>query len=202
MKSYYFENEHGTYFSMSKTRRFIKMTAKEAYDFLKEEAGRGIQHRFMKVEIELPVSDDERTNPEYRAEPIIEKVFIEVRPEQVKRVRKDERREQYIAQCEEKSGLETVSLNASLQDHDDLTIEETVALPEESVEDLAFRNMRLESLRRALQQLSAEEYEIIYALYLSKEPISESQLSKRLGVPRTTLQSQKYQIFEKLKNFF
>lgn len=202
MKSYYFENENGIYFSMSKTRRFIKMTAKEAYAFLKEEAERGIRHRFMKIEIELPVSNDERTDSEQRAEPIIEKVFIEVRPDQVKRIRKDERREQYVDKCEQDSGLETVSLYAPLHDHEDLIVEDTVPLPGNSVEDLVLHNMKLESLRRALQQLSAEEYEIIYALYLSKELISESQLSKRLGIPRTTLQSRKYQIFEKLKNFF
>ena len=46
MKTFYFEDENGTYFSPKKTRRFKKLSGIEAYDYLNEEAQKGIKHRF------------------------------------------------------------------------------------------------------------------------------------------------------------
>lgn len=48
--------------------------------------------------------------------------------------------------------------------------------------------------------LSEEENTIIQALFY--ENLSETELAKRLGIARTTLQSRKYKILEKLKEYF
>ena len=58
----------------------------------------------------------------------------------------------------------------------------------------------------ALRTLTDEETAIIHALFYQE--ISEVELAKKLGIARTTLQSRKYKILEKLRkllykiNFF
>lgn len=72
-------------------------------------------------------------------------------------------------------------------------IEET-----ESVEDAAIRAVMLEKLNGALHMLTEKELGIIYFLFYME--ISETQLAEKMGLARTTLQSQKYRILEKLKD--
>lgn len=67
----------------------------------------------------------------------------------------------------------------------------------ESVEELVMRGIILERLDYAMKKLAKEELAIIYALFYQE--ISELELAKQLGIPRTTLQSRKYKILEKLK---
>ena len=58
----------------------------------------------------------------------------------------------------------------------------------------------VEKLQQTLKMLSEEENTIIQALFY--EDLSETELAKRLGIARTTLQSRKYKILEKLKEYF
>lgn len=67
----------------------------------------------------------------------------------------------------------------------------------EDVEDTAVRAVMLEKLNEALHTLTDEEAAIIHALFYQE--ISEVELAKKLGIARTTLQSRKYKILEKLK---
>lgn len=78
-----------------------------------------------------------------------------------------------------------------------LEAEKQFAEETEGVEDAAIRAVMLERLKEALHILTYEEKEIIYALFYQE--ISEVELAKRLGIARTTLQSRKYKILEKLK---
>ncbi len=67
----------------------------------------------------------------------------------------------------------------------------------ENVEDAAVRAVMLEKLNEALYTLSDEETAIIHALFYQET--SEVELAKKLGIARTTLQSRKYKILEKLR---
>ena len=67
----------------------------------------------------------------------------------------------------------------------------------EKVEDVAVRAVMLEKLNEALHTLTDEETAIIHALFYQE--ISEVELAKKLGIARTTLQSRKYKILEKLR---
>lgn len=67
----------------------------------------------------------------------------------------------------------------------------------ENVEETAVRAVMLEKLSEALHTLTEEETAIIHALFYRE--ISEAELAKKLGIARTTLQSRKYKILEKLK---
>lgn len=66
------------------------------------------------------------------------------------------------------------------------------------MEDAAIRAVMLEKLNGALHMLTEKELGIIYFLFYME--ISETQLAEKMGLARTTLQSQKYRILEKLKD--
>lgn len=70
----------------------------------------------------------------------------------------------------------------------------------ESVEDVVIRMIMMEKLKKVLTKLNDEEMKIIHALFYQE--ISEAELAKQLGIARTTLQSRKYKILEKLKKLF
>lgn len=78
-----------------------------------------------------------------------------------------------------------------------LEAEKQFAEEAEDIEDAAIRAVMLEKLNEALHTLTDEETAIIHALFYQE--ISEVELAKRLGIARTTLQSRKYRILEKLK---
>lgn len=67
-----------------------------------------------------------------------------------------------------------------------------------SVEDIAISAVMLEKLPDCLKHLTSEEWNIIEELFY--KDTSEVQLAKQLGLARTTLQSKKYRILDKLKN--
>lgn len=67
----------------------------------------------------------------------------------------------------------------------------------EDVEDAAVRAVMLERLNEALHTLTDDENAIIHALFYQE--MSEVELAKRLGIPRTTLRSRKDKILGKLK---
>lgn len=68
------------------------------------------------------------------------------------------------------------------------------------MEDEVIHTIMVEKLQQTLKMLSEEENTIIQALFY--EDLSETELAKRLGIARTTLQSRKYKILEKLKEYF
>ena len=78
-----------------------------------------------------------------------------------------------------------------------LEAEKQFAEEAEDIDDAAIRAVMLEKLNEALHTLTDEETAIIHALFYQE--ISEVELAKRLGIARTTLQSRKYRILEKLK---
>lgn len=88
----------------------------------------------------------------------------------------------------------------SREDSYDRLIEAQKQFPADSksVEDTAISAVMLEKLPDCLKHLTSEEWNIIEELFY--KDTSEVQLAKQLGLARTTLQSKKYKILEKLKN--
>ena len=79
-----------------------------------------------------------------------------------------------------------------------LAAEKQFAEETENTENAAIRAVMLENLNEALHTLTEEEAAIIHALFYQE--VSEVELAKRLGIPRTTLRSRKDKILNKLKN--
>ncbi len=80
MSIFFIEDKNGNYFSADGKRRFIRLKGKAAYDYLKRPNGRG--KRFYKLSAEEETEDD---------------VFVEIPASKISRVRKCERRTQYVA---------------------------------------------------------------------------------------------------------
>ncbi len=78
-----------------------------------------------------------------------------------------------------------------------LEAEKQFAEDAEDIEDVAIRAVMLEKLAAAIHTLTDEEKTIIHALFYQE--ISEVELAKKMGIPRTTLRSRKDKILEKLK---
>lgn len=68
---------------------------------------------------------------------------------------------------------------------------------DEPIEETVMTTIMLENLKVALKKLDKEEKVLIQALFYQQ--VSEVELAKKLGIARTTLQSKKYKILEKLK---
>ena len=66
-----------------------------------------------------------------------------------------------------------------------------------NTEDEVERKLEIEQLKNALLQLTEKEYKIIKALFYKEDTVRE--YAKKIGIPFTTIQSQKQKILEKLK---
>lgn len=68
-----------------------------------------------------------------------------------------------------------------------------------STEETAIHSLELQELTKALKMLDDDEYSLIYALFLSRDRKTQSQLTKRLGLTQGGISRQKKRILEKLK---
>ena len=184
MSIYYIEDKCGTYFSPDKKRRFIKLTGKSAFDFLRSEAGKGRQ--FYKT------STKEESG---------EKVFVEVPAEKIKSIRSEQRRRQYIAERDRQSEKSIVSIYGMENEDDAISGEEVIDSGDESVEETAMRNIELEHLHYAIQSLSKEESELVQMLYLSSNPMTERQIAEAIGISQQAVNKRKLSVIKKLKTF-
>ena len=83
------------------------------------------------------------------------------------------------------SGICVISIYACEgqgNDDDKASGEELIADESIDLESEALRRIDVDTLRKALKSLDKEEMELITALYLSKVPMSESKLARKLGV--------------------
>ena len=188
MASYYIIHDEGDFISADGTKRFLKLSGKQAYDYLNSPEGQG--KRFMRIN---SPEDDEQKEDEY----------VEVPHLSAKEYRKNERREQYIHDCKEESGIVTVSLDTIEEDlaNDSVSGEEVIA-DAVDVEEQVMHTIDLEILRKALQSLSAEERYIIDALFLAERVFTEEELAQRLHVSQQAVNRKKLRILRKLKKYF
>lgn len=186
MAIYYIENENGSFASADGTRRFIKLSGKEALDYLRTEEGS--KKRFMRTSRYEDGGEDE---------------FVEVTPEYLKQHRREERRKQYVSDCIENSEIITISLYAMQADENDDIIsgEELIADPTVDVEEQALHEIDLETLHQALTALSDKELWLIHRLFLSETPVTELQLSRETGIPQKTLNDRKMRALKKLGKY-
>lgn len=105
---------------------------------------------------------------------------------------KMDRRERYLKERSESKELSLESLILA-----DYPVEEHLEKPETGIEDLVITEILIEELLKAVSQLNDEEKWLINELFFNAK--SERELERESGVSRTTLQSRKKQILNKLK---
>lgn len=187
MAIYYIENENGSYLSSDGSKCFMKLSGRQAYEYLKSTEGQ------MKRFIRTSSHEDGR-----------EEEFVEVPSTFIQQHRKQERHEQYVSDCMENSGLVTISLYAMEADESSEVAsgEELIADPVSAVEEQVLYEMELETLHRAIQTLSAAEQQLIRDLYLSDPPLTVREVGEKYGVHYVTISKRRKDVLKKLRDFF
>ena len=182
---FYIKDNNGNILSMDGKTRYTLLQGQAAYDFLKTEDGK---RRCFHVEI------DENGD----------KLGIEASPEnesKVKEYEAEQRHARYLRDIEVECKITIVSANmlVSVAGEDDIEMIDTFADQDPDTEEHALRSLAIEALRSALEKLTPAEYDIMYQLFLTENPVSERQLAKQLGIPQKTLNCRKMAILKKLK---
>lgn len=185
MKIFFIEDENGNYFSSDGSRRYIRLTGRAAYQYLKEHK-RGVHYFY-------PTTTKEEGGHQ---------VFVEVKESSVQKIRQEINHEKYLNDIKAKSPIVCISLLDQAEGEEDLTVQDTIKDETVNIEDKVIHEIELEILRRALNTLTDEELRIIYALFLGKERLSERELSKQMGIPQKTINNRKHRILKKLENYF
>ncbi len=181
MSIYYIEDKNGDIFSTDGKRRFIRLSGKAAYEYLSIHRGK----RFYKLTAEEDNEDS---------------IFVEVPPSKVRKIRKGERRAQYVADIKKESGISEISLYA-IQEGDfggRFSGEEVIEDSETDVENEAIHRIQLEKLYQAIQTLTDDEKELVARLY-SDKPMTVRELSKEWNVHYSTISRKHNVILKKLK---
>lgn len=184
-KKFYIKDPNGTLLSGDGSVRYSCLEGRALYKFLQTEDGKR-----RKFHIEVEDNGDE--------------MGIEVDIDYPAELSEQRERDRYLKKVVAKLHITFVSANTivSTQGEDEIELIETLAGEDDPMEAAALRSIDLETLRNALKTLSPEEYQVIYQLFLAKEPVSESVLAKRLGISQQAVSKKKKAIIAKLaKNF-
>ena len=103
---------------------------------------------------------------------------------------------------ERESGLQTVSMSSLIIEDEEYNGEEIIADPDADVVAEVMQKIAFETLEKALNSLSAAEYDIIFHLYLADEPLTEREYGALKGIPQKTLNDRKNRILKKVESFF
>ncbi len=120
--------------------------------------------------------------------------LLEVSQREYETFNKEEQRVKYIARADKK--LQIISYDN--EDENGTVLINTIKDTSCDIENEIERMIEIEQLKKALLQLTNEEYELIKALFYEEETVRE--YAERKGIPFTTIQSRKNKIIEKLKN--
>jgi DNA-directed RNA polymerase specialized sigma subunit len=184
MKIIYIEDENGKFISEDGKYRFSKLTGKELYAYLTSAKGKEKFFDFY--------PDDHG-----------DEIGLEVPPSKIKQYLKDKRHKQYLDDIKEKSGIVEMSYDTIINtDGEELSGEEIISDPDADVEAEMLHRIELQTLRKALKILSAEESAMIHALYLSDNPITEAEFGASIGESQQTVHYRKNAILKKIKKFF
>ena len=116
--------------------------------------------------------------------------------------RRELNRHYYLKRMERESGLKTVSMSSLIINEEEYNGEEILADSDADVVAEVMQKMAFETLEKALDSLTAEEYDILYNLYLTDEPLTEREYGMLKGIPQKTLNDRKIRILKKVKSFF
>ena len=182
---FYIKDQNGRFLSADGLAKYTCLEGKELYDFLKTEDGK---NRSFYVDI------DENGN----------KIGIEAEPKMITACNEQHERDRYRNKVKAQFNITIVSGNAAVSSpgEDEIELLETIIDEDADVEADAMHSLDLETMRKALQTLTREEYHLIYHLYLSKQPVTERKYAEIRGLHYMTVHNRKTAILKKLKKYF
>lgn len=184
IKVFYIEDKNGQYVSADGSKRWTRLTGQTLYEFLQTERGKKT-YFFVDTDDNGVAIGVEITNKD-------QQLVFET----------DKRRRRYVSESQKESGYITVSFDYFETEDGTSTGDEVIPNDDDSIEDDVLRRLDIETLRRALETLSEDEYALIRVLYLQKKPMTERELSRKTGIPQKTINDRKARILKKLKSFF
>lgn len=184
IKVFYIEDKNGQYVSADGSKRWTRLTGQALYDFLQTERGK-------KTYFFVDTDDNG----------VAIGVEITDKKQQIA-FESDKRRRRYLSESQKESGYITVSFDYFETEDGTSTGDEVIPNDDDSIEDDVLRQFDLETLRRALDTLTEDEYALICALFLQDNPLTTRDYAKQLGVQQTTVMRAKKRILDKLRNFF
>lgn len=122
-------------------------------------------------------------------------MLMEVSPSEYKEYYKEIERNRYAKKVLKK--LQVVSID-ELQDDSSFKYKQVIEDKKINIELEVERKVEIEKLKNALLQLNEKEFKLIKALFYEENTVRN--YAKDIGIPFTTIQSQKKKILEKLRN--
>lgn len=187
MAIYYVEDKNGEYASIEGTRRFKKLSGKKALEYLKTPEGK--KKRFMATD---HMKDGDNS------------VFVELRKQDIKGYRKDERRTQYLKDCEVRAGYTIVPIYtcSNLEGEESFSGEELIADDTTGIVDDYIHNEEIELLHKAIAKLKPDERDLIVAFFYRDKTPTEKEYGDEIGMSQQAIHKKKEKILKKLKLFF
>lgn len=122
-------------------------------------------------------------------------MLMEVSPKEYEKYYKEIERNRYAKKVLKK--LQVVSIDG-LQDDNSFKYKQVIEDKKANTELEVEKKLELEKLKNALLQLNEKEFKLIKALFYEENTVRN--YAKNIGIPFTTIQSQKKRILEKLRN--
>lgn len=184
IKVFYIEDKNGQYVSADGSKRWTRLTGQALYDFLQTERGK---KTYFFVD-----TDDNGVA-----------IGVEIRnTELASNLKGDKNHGDYLKQVRDESGYITVSFDYFETEDGTSTGDEVIPNNDDSIENDVLRQFDLETLRRALDTLTEDEYALICALFLQDEPMTESEYANKKGTTQQAINKRKKAILKKLRNYF
>ena len=184
IKVFYIEDNNGQYVSADGSKRWTRLTGQALYDFLQTERGK---KTYFFVD-----TDDNGVA-----------IGVEIRnTELASNLKGDKNHGDYLKRVRDESGYITVSFDYFETEDGTSNGDEVIPNDEDSIESDVLRQFDLETLRRALDTLTEDEYALICALFLQDEPMTESEYANQKGTTQQAINKRKKAILKKLRNYF
>ena len=127
-------------------------------------------------------------------------IIAECGQEKAKEWRVEKDRHDYLIEAKEKAGYTTFSYHSVETDNgDDLVGDDLICDEVTNVEDTVTTHIMKEKLREAMTYLNGDECHLIEKMFLSDNPMTETEYGKLIQKSRTAVRHRKFRILNKLK---
>ncbi len=164
---------------------WIKMTPYEFAQFMKTPEGQSRKKNFAQLD-GCDYDDDI--------------IVAECEEKLAKKIRAEKDAHDYLMSIEKEMGYTVFSYNELESSEDELNGEELLEDIDIKVDIEAIKRISVNELYAAIDALSDFEQNFIREMFLTNEPLSETNYAKKHGLPRRTVGYQKKRILNKLKN--
>ncbi len=131
-----------------------------------------------------------------------EVIMLEVPDSKKKEYQAEKDREKNRRKVASELDISFTSLDVIIGNEDSGSGEEIIADKSANVEESIIAHEEMELLKQALNELTEDEYNIIYSMYLAEKRKTEQALADEMHIARSKLHRRKQAILAQIKKFF